>query len=264
MNVIRIGVLLLFSVLGVAFSDEGTNTLPTKITIGKEIYEDVVWGTVTPSTVSIRHKSGIARIPLENLPPELQQRFGYDPTKAAANRAQELAAQEQTRAAEAKRHAQRQEQSPDIKKLKGSVEYLDACNGFKDLKFGTDISECQGMKFDFAEKFGITHYLRTDDYYKIGEATVVGIFYSFYKGKFKCVEISEGNTSRRLLAVLQQAYGAGTPNGKGQIIWLGQKVSAVYYNDGPSNFRFSMSSKPIEEQIKADQEAREKEAAKGL
>ena len=61
MNVIRIGVLLLFSVLGVAFSDEGTNTLPTKITIGKEIYEDVVWGTVTPSTVSIRHKSGIAR-----------------------------------------------------------------------------------------------------------------------------------------------------------------------------------------------------------
>lgn len=46
-------------------------------------YEDVRWGAVTPTTVSIVHRTGAATIPLEKLPPELQKRFGYDPQKAA-------------------------------------------------------------------------------------------------------------------------------------------------------------------------------------
>jgi hypothetical protein len=72
--------------------------LPTTITVDNIIYSNVTWRTVTPATVSIFHATGVASIPLEKLPPELQERFGYDPQKAADYRAQELAAAEQAKA----------------------------------------------------------------------------------------------------------------------------------------------------------------------
>jgi len=78
-----------------------TNDLPTAITVDGETYQEVRWGNATPGTVTIYHKAGIARIPLEKLPAELQQHFGYEPQKAKEHRAQELAAQEQTRKADA-------------------------------------------------------------------------------------------------------------------------------------------------------------------
>ena len=47
-------------------------------------YRNAKWGTATPLEVSLFHKEGVTRFPLSMLPPELQQRFGYDPVKAAA------------------------------------------------------------------------------------------------------------------------------------------------------------------------------------
>lgn len=46
-------------------------------------YHNVRVSTVTDATVTIFHKGGISQLKLEELPPELQQRFGYDPGKAA-------------------------------------------------------------------------------------------------------------------------------------------------------------------------------------
>ena len=92
-------VFLIFAITITGGNAAETNALPTSITIGLETYEDVTWGAVTPSTVSIHHKTGIAKIPLAKLPPELQQRFGYDPAIAASHRTQELAAQAQFQAA---------------------------------------------------------------------------------------------------------------------------------------------------------------------
>jgi hypothetical protein len=79
-----------------------TNALPATITIDGVTYSNVTWRTVTPATVTIFHNTGIARIPLEKLPPELQKRFGYDVSKASqwrdadqkANAAQMAAAQQ--------------------------------------------------------------------------------------------------------------------------------------------------------------------------
>jgi hypothetical protein len=79
-------------VLAAASFAEDTNTLRTTITVDGIIYSNVTWRTVTSASVTIFHETGVASIPLEKLPPELQQRFGYDPQKAAAYRAQELAA----------------------------------------------------------------------------------------------------------------------------------------------------------------------------
>jgi hypothetical protein len=70
-----------------------SNALPATITIDGTTYEDVRWERVTRATVTIFHKTGVASIPLEKLPSELQQRFGYDPQKAAEYRAADAVAQ---------------------------------------------------------------------------------------------------------------------------------------------------------------------------
>jgi hypothetical protein len=88
MKAVRIGVLILVFSVATSFAAE-TNMLPTTITVDGITYSNVTWRTVTPATVSIFHQTGVASIPLEKLPPDLQQRFGYDPQKAAAYRAQE-------------------------------------------------------------------------------------------------------------------------------------------------------------------------------
>jgi len=61
-----------------------SNVVPSTITIDGATYEEVRWGRLTPSTVTLFHKTGSASIPLWKLPPDLQKQFGYDPQKAAA------------------------------------------------------------------------------------------------------------------------------------------------------------------------------------
>jgi ribosomal protein L20 len=86
MNAFRVAVLLFVSAVAASFA-EGTNTLPTTITVDGLTYSNVTWRTVTPATVSIMHSTGAATIQLEKLPPELQKRFGYDPDRAERYRA---------------------------------------------------------------------------------------------------------------------------------------------------------------------------------
>jgi hypothetical protein len=95
MNGFRLAVMFFAFGVVVAVRAEETNTLPTTITVDGVIYSNVTWRTVTSATVTIFHETGVASIPLEKLPPELQRRFGYDPQKAAAYRAQESVAEQQ-------------------------------------------------------------------------------------------------------------------------------------------------------------------------
>ena len=89
MRILRLSCLLfIFAAVGALAED--TNTA---ITINGVTYENFHWGTVTPTTVSIFHKTGVATIPLEKLPRELQKQFGYDPEKAAERRAPEQKAE---------------------------------------------------------------------------------------------------------------------------------------------------------------------------
>ncbi len=88
MSVCRLTVVLFFFAVSASFAQQ-TNPLPTTIAVDGVTYSNVTWRTVTPATVSIFHQTGVASIPLEKLPPELQQRFGYGPQKAAAYRTQE-------------------------------------------------------------------------------------------------------------------------------------------------------------------------------
>lgn len=83
MNVLRVTVLLFTFAVAVSRAAD-TNALPTTITIDGVTYQDVRWGTVTPTSVTVFHRSGITTIPLWKLPPDLQKKFGYDPQKAVA------------------------------------------------------------------------------------------------------------------------------------------------------------------------------------
>jgi hypothetical protein len=91
MKASRVAVLLLVFVVAASFAGE-TNTLPSTIIIDGITYSNVTWRTVTPATVTIFHQTGVASIPLEKLPPELQKKFGYDPVKAAEQQKREAAA----------------------------------------------------------------------------------------------------------------------------------------------------------------------------
>ncbi len=59
---------------------------------GKEVYYNARVVNVTPVTVVIAHRDGIASVPLADLPPELQKQLGYDPARAAAEEARRVAA----------------------------------------------------------------------------------------------------------------------------------------------------------------------------
>lgn len=94
MKVVCVLVLCLIFAGGASLAED-TNALPTTITVDGIIYSNVTWRTVTSASVTIFHQTGVASIPLEKLPLDLQRRFGYDPQKAAAYRAQESAAVQQ-------------------------------------------------------------------------------------------------------------------------------------------------------------------------
>jgi len=63
---------------------------------GKE-YKNVTVSRVEPDGIVLRTKSGISKVYFTELPKDIQQRFNYDPNKAAAYSAEQNAAIEQVR-----------------------------------------------------------------------------------------------------------------------------------------------------------------------
>jgi hypothetical protein len=55
--------------------------LPSLQTTDAISYQAVVLREVTPTEVSFAHSSGATRVPMEKLPPDLQQKFLYDPAE---------------------------------------------------------------------------------------------------------------------------------------------------------------------------------------
>jgi len=59
------------------------------VTVNYKTYHNIVWGQVEADKVHITFDGGTGSILLKDLSPDLQARFGYDPTKAAAALADE-------------------------------------------------------------------------------------------------------------------------------------------------------------------------------
>jgi hypothetical protein len=75
--IVRILWIGLFTVT-LGFAEETNLTL----TVDGITYNNVRFVHPTPATVTIYHSTGVATIPLAQLPPDLQKRFGYDPQAA--------------------------------------------------------------------------------------------------------------------------------------------------------------------------------------
>jgi hypothetical protein len=248
MNVPRVAVLLFMFALTASFADE-TNTLPAKITIGSVTYEDVRWGTVTPATVTIFHTRGVATIPLEQLPQDLQKRFGYDPKKAADYRAAQQRAEAASQEARRKQLATR---GP------GTIEYMDWRNGFRDWTFGQSINKFDGMVL-IEKRGGEATYFRQHDSMFAG-GNLFSLKYRFVDGKFCEVtgKFEDAFSCQAGLKSLIAAYGM-LPGGpleygialegyryKASALWEGKKVIATCDCDSTtSDYFFSIWNREI-------------------
>ena len=81
---------LILSFISVAFADD------FKTVAGKE-YKDVTVSRVEPDGILLTGKSGISKVYFAELPKDVQERFGYDPQKAADYSAQQSAGFNQVR-----------------------------------------------------------------------------------------------------------------------------------------------------------------------
>ena len=63
------------------------------LTVGKTTYTQVRVRTISAQTAMIQHAGGIVSLRLADLPPDLQQRFGYNPHAAAAEAEKQKAAE---------------------------------------------------------------------------------------------------------------------------------------------------------------------------
>ncbi len=59
------------------------NGVIPELHVGKEVYYNARVLSVTAVMAVIGHRDGIVSVPLANLPPDLQKRYGYDPNRAA-------------------------------------------------------------------------------------------------------------------------------------------------------------------------------------
>ncbi len=145
MNAFRVAVLLFLSAVAASLAD-GTNTLPTTITVDGIIYSNVTWRTVTPATVSIYHQTGVMSLQLQDLPAELQQRFGYDPKRAAdyiaseAVRAAIAARAEAERAATKAAREKAESEKTQVQQQPGPSKTISPPEAYFDIRF-TDVSD---------------------------------------------------------------------------------------------------------------------------
>jgi len=101
----------------------------TFVTTKGERFEKGRVTEVTPATITIVHAAGIARVPLSELPVEVQKRFNYDPDKAKAwldqiveqERQRAITAENQRKAAAAERRAKQIEIEAELARMRAAM-----------------------------------------------------------------------------------------------------------------------------------------------
>jgi hypothetical protein len=150
----------------------------------------------------------------------------------------------------------------------GSLKYLDARNGFRDVTFGTPLSQYPDMELA-EDSHGIQTYKRPHENLQIGTIAVQQIGYSFYKNQlYAVIVIVKGSlNSSALLETLTHAYGAGTqPNPyMKHYFWAGQIVYGSYTeNSIAQDGQFVVWNKALQHQKETDEAKQATRAAAGL
>lgn len=151
-----------------------------------------------------------------------------------------------------------------------NVKALDAKNGFRDFKFGDDISTFKDLVLVEESNDGITKFFHiSGDKLAIGSSELEVLVYGFYKDKLFSVSIrTKGLTnSRGVLMALQELYGKGVKENRfmEKYMWFGSKVYAVYDENSITNDASIMFiSRPIVNQKNQDEKQSAKRASDDL
>jgi len=127
---------------------------------------------------------------------------------------------------------------------KGTTSYLDYKNGFRDMKFETELPN-DGTMVLIGDTIrnnhgaGMKFYSRTTDNLTIGDYQLQSIIYGYYKGQLDYIQINTmGYTnSRGVLAMLQDLFGNGFKDNEyiEEYAWFGSKVTLLYDENSISN-----------------------------
>lgn len=143
----------------------------------------------------------------------------------------------------------------------GHIGHLDYLNGFRNRKFGTDISQFQGLtllKDNGTQKI----YSSNPEKLEVGDGHLHSINYIFYKDKFMGVMLTaRGEENRRYIyGVFVAAFGNGkkppTSEDGGEYFWTGRTTSARLVMKGQEDMQLWIGSNSL--QAEYDKEVREK------
>ena len=105
----------------------------------------------------------------------------------------------------------------------------DEPDGFRGIKFGTDISDIEGMKF-LKENNGLKYYEKIDDKMKIGDTELLSIEYEFWNDKFLSVYILALGYERfiEIRDILFYKFGKCNNFGHERYAWKSPNTDVVY------------------------------------
>jgi len=142
-------------------------------------------------------------------------------------------------------------------------------DGFRGIKWGTDILNLSGMQYSHTAKYGgVKYYLREGDELVIGRANLNKIEYRFWNGKLYSVEIfTKGFTNfEGLKEAVFEKFGASfkvTLNTTEGYTWDGKQTDMVLdYDSSSEKGSLFIYSKTLSQQVIAEAEAEKKQKAK--
>jgi hypothetical protein len=146
----------------------------------------------------------------------------------------------------------------------GSIEALDAKNGFRNYKFGTDITAYENLR-----PKGKGMYHATAENMSIGDVKLNGLEFGAQDGKLATVSLSTLGTKNveKLLDILVAQYGPGQAAGYEAQAWKGSLVTMVMQRGGTAPFQFAIvliSSNELMNKIADDRTRAAKKAASDL
>jgi len=131
-----------------------------------------------------------------------------------------------------------------------SFSYQNEPDGFRGIKWGSDIKSLRGMKLVEDHHKDAKYYIRKSDKLKIGEAPLKSIAYGFNKDRFYFVYIRFNSTTNfsSIKETLFEQYGAGVQNNKSkeEYVWLGGNVNiSLQYDEISQRGKIYYLFKPV-------------------
>lgn len=141
-------------------------------------------------------------------------------------------------------------------------------DGFRGIKWGTDISTLKDMRYIRTDPSygGIKLYSRNGDELKIGGAVLESIEYGFWQGKFSnlLIEFKGFTNYSALKDATFEKFGAGHKPNKfmEEYYWFGEiTVMSIYYSEISSEGHLYMHSEEITKQQKRYEAEKAKKGA---